>query len=49
LFGRRCTTSTRNVSSAWTNYQDIARSTNAIANGTAAVGIKPILLTSSAL
>ena len=43
-----CTTSNQSVSSAWTNYQDLAGTHNIIANRTVPVGIKPILLTSSA-
>jgi hypothetical protein len=43
-----CATSKQSVSTAWTNYQDLTGTTNAITNGTVPVGIKPILLTSSA-
>ena len=43
-----CTASRQNVSSAWTNSQDLAGTNSAITDGTALVGIKPILLTSSA-
>ena len=42
-----CTTSNQSVSSAWTNYQDLAGTNNVIANGRVAVGIKPVLLTPS--
>jgi hypothetical protein len=46
--GGNCSTSNQNISSAWKSYQDLAGSNNAIPNGTVPVGIKPILLTSSA-
>lgn len=44
-----CTTSNQSVPAVWTNYQDLTGRNNAITNGTAPVGIKPILLTPSAL
>ncbi len=43
-----CTTSVQNVSSAFTNYQDITGTNSPVTNGTVTIGIKPILLTPSA-
>jgi hypothetical protein len=44
----RCTTSAQNISSAFTNFQDITGTNTPVTNGTVAIGIKPILLTPSA-
>jgi hypothetical protein len=44
----RCTTSTQNISSAFTNFQDITGTNTPVTNGTVAIGIKPILLKPSA-